>query len=101
MFLFRAFDMYVVKVLGGHPKDKCRYHKYHTTFCVQQQAPDNTCGFHVFLNMVAFGVQPNCSISVSAVILLYCQSLRHSYFIHRLCGRNNEHFVYYLIVKYN
>jgi hypothetical protein len=22
MFLFRAFDLYVVKVLGGHPKDK-------------------------------------------------------------------------------
>jgi hypothetical protein len=22
MFLFRAFDMYVIKVLGGHPKGK-------------------------------------------------------------------------------
>jgi hypothetical protein len=24
MFLFRAFDTYVVKVLGGHPKEKCQ-----------------------------------------------------------------------------
>jgi hypothetical protein len=49
--------MYVVKVLGGHPKDKHRQLKHHTTFCVQQQALGNTCGFHVFLNMVAFGAQ--------------------------------------------
>jgi hypothetical protein len=72
MFLFRASDMYVVKVLGGHTKNKHRQLKHHTIFCVQQQAPGNTCGFHVCLNMVAFGAQPNCRVSVSAFILLYC-----------------------------
>jgi hypothetical protein len=45
--------MYVVKVLGGHLKDKHQQLKYHTTFCVQQQALSNTYGFHVCLNMVA------------------------------------------------
>jgi hypothetical protein len=72
MFLFRAFDMYVIKVLGGHPKDKRRQLKHHTTLCVQQQALCNTCGLHVCLNMVAFGAQLNCGVSVSAFILLYC-----------------------------
>jgi hypothetical protein len=70
MFLFSAFDMYIVKVLGGHPKDKPRQLKHHTTFYVQQHALSNTCGFHVCLNMVAFGAQLNCG--VSAFILLYC-----------------------------
>jgi hypothetical protein len=55
MFLFRVFDMYVVKVLGEHPKDKRRQLKYHTAFCIQQQALGNTYNFHVYLNMVAFG----------------------------------------------
>jgi hypothetical protein len=75
MFLFRVFDMYVVNVLGGNPKDKRRQLKHHTTFCVQQQAPGNTCVFHVCLNMVAFGAHPNCGVSVSVFILLYCQCL--------------------------
>jgi hypothetical protein len=64
--------MYVIKVLGGHPKDKRRQLKHHTTLCVQQQALCNTCGLHVCLNMVAFGAQLNCGVSVSAFILLYC-----------------------------
>jgi hypothetical protein len=55
MFLFRTFDMYMVKMLGGHPKDKRRQLKHHTTFYVQQHAQGNTCGFYVYLNMVAFG----------------------------------------------
>jgi hypothetical protein len=29
-----TFDMYVVKVLGGHPKDKRRQLKYYTIFYV-------------------------------------------------------------------
>jgi hypothetical protein len=53
--MFRAFGMYVVKVLRGHPKDECRQLKHHNTFYVQQQAPGSTCDFHVCLNMVAFG----------------------------------------------
>jgi hypothetical protein len=67
--------MYVVKVLGGHPKDKCRQLKHHTIFCVQQQASGNTCGFHVCLNLVAFVAQPNSGVTVSAFILLYCRCL--------------------------
>jgi hypothetical protein len=67
--------MYAVKVLGGHPKDKRRQLKHHTTFCVQQQALDNTCGFNVCLNMVAFEAQPSCGVSVSAFILLYYRCL--------------------------
>jgi hypothetical protein len=75
MCLFKAFDTYVVKVLRGHPKDGRRKLKHHTIFCVQQQSPGNTCGFYVCLNMVVFGAQPNCGVSVSAFILLYCQHL--------------------------
>jgi hypothetical protein len=70
-----AFDIYVVKVLGGHPKDKHQQLKYHTIFCVQQTAPGYTCGFHVCLNMVAFGAQLNYGVSVSAFILLYYRCL--------------------------
>jgi hypothetical protein len=75
MFLFMAFDLYVVKVLEGHSKDKCRQLKHHTTFCVQQQALCNTCSFHVCINMVGFGEQPNCGVSVSSFILLCCRCL--------------------------
>jgi hypothetical protein len=70
MFLFRAFDMYMVKMLGGHPKDKHQQLKHNTSFCIRQQAPANTCDFHVCLNMVPFGAQPNCG--VSTFIFLYC-----------------------------
>jgi hypothetical protein len=68
-----AFDMYVVKVLEGHSKDKHRQLKYHTIFCVQQQALGNICSFHVCLNMFIFGAQLNCVVSV--FILLYCRRL--------------------------
>jgi hypothetical protein len=69
--------MYVVKVLGGQPKDKRRKFKHHTTFYIQQQAPGNTCGFHVCINMLAFGAQPNrvVSVSASAFILLHYRCL--------------------------
>jgi hypothetical protein len=75
MFLFRAFDLYVVKMLGGHPKDKHWHLKHHTKFCIQQQALGNTWVFYFCFNMVVFGMQPNCGVSVSAFILLYCQCL--------------------------
>jgi hypothetical protein len=71
MFLFRAFDTYVVKVLAGHPKGKCQKLKHYTTFKVKQQTTGNTCVFYVCISMVAFGSQPNCAASVSAFILLY------------------------------
>jgi hypothetical protein len=67
--------MYIIKVLGGHPKNKYRQLKYHTIFYIQLQAPGNTCDFHVCLNMIAFGAQLNCGVSVSAFILLYYQCL--------------------------
>jgi hypothetical protein len=73
MFLFMSFDIYVVKVLRGHLKDKCRHFKHHTIFYVQQQALGNTCGFHICLNMVVFEAQSN--YEVSAFILLYCWCL--------------------------
>jgi hypothetical protein len=75
MFLFRALDTYVVKVLGGHPKEKRRRLKHHTTFCIPQQALGNTCSFHVYLSLVVFGAQPNCNVCVSAFILLYYRCL--------------------------
>jgi hypothetical protein len=75
MFLFRDFDTYIVKVLGGHLHGKCQKLKHHTIFKVKQQPPDNTCDFFVCISMLAFASQPNCAISVSAFILLYCQRL--------------------------
>jgi hypothetical protein len=75
MCLFRAFNTYAVKVLEGHPKYKRRKLKHHTIFYVQQHPLANTCDFYVYLNMVVFGVQPNCGVSVSAFILLYCRRL--------------------------
>jgi hypothetical protein len=70
IFLFKTFNIYVVKVLRGHPKDKHRHLKHYTIFYVQQQALDNTCSFYVCLNMVAFIAQLNYGVSV--FILLYC-----------------------------
>jgi hypothetical protein len=56
MFQFRNFDMYVVKVIGGHPQEKRQKLKHHTTFKVKQQLLGNTCGLFVCINMVAFGL---------------------------------------------
>jgi hypothetical protein len=80
MFLFRPFDTYAIKVLGGHlkekrvlgghRKEKRRRLKHHTTFCIPQQAIDNTYGFHVCLSIVVLGAQPNYNVCVSAFILL-------------------------------
>jgi hypothetical protein len=67
-------------MLGGHPQHGCRKLKHHTTFCVQQQSRGNTCGFYIFLNMVAFGAQLNYDVSVSVFILLYCRRFAHSPF---------------------
>jgi hypothetical protein len=75
MFLFKAFDTYVVKLLGGHQQGKCLKLKHHTTFYVKQQSPDNTCGFFICLNMVLFGAQSNYGVFISAFILLHCRRL--------------------------
>jgi hypothetical protein len=92
MFLFSAFDMYVVKVLRGLLKGKGQKLKYHTTFCVQQQSLGNTCNFYVCLNMVAFWAQPNYGVSVSAFILLYCRCLWLNMYIHLLLI-HTSHFI--------
>jgi hypothetical protein len=81
MFLLRAFDTYMVAfgvqplTYKCNPQGRRQKLKYHTTFCIKQQPLGNTCSFYVCLNMVAFGVQPNCGVSVSAFILLYCRHL--------------------------
>jgi hypothetical protein len=75
MFLFRAFDTYIVTVLGGHPKGKCQKLKHLTTFKVAQQPPDNTCVFFVCIIKVVFGSHLNCAVSVSAFVLLYYRRL--------------------------
>jgi hypothetical protein len=67
--------MYLFKVIGGHQKDGRRKLKHHATFYVQQQPSVNTCNCYVYMNMITFGAQPNCSVSVSALILLYDQHL--------------------------
>jgi hypothetical protein len=92
MFLFRAFNMYMVKVLRGHPKYKRRQLKHHSTLCVQQQASANTCDFHICLNVVTFGAQPNCRVSVSSFILLYCQCLWLNMYINLLLI-HTSHFI--------
>jgi hypothetical protein len=92
MFLFRAFDTYIIKMLGGHPKDKREKLKHHTIFCVQQQPPDNTCSFYICLNMIAFGVQPNWGVSVNIFILLYCWLLWLNMHIHLLLI-HTSHFI--------
>jgi hypothetical protein len=72
MLLFRSFDKYMVKVLGGHPQGKHQKFKHHTILCVKQHPPSNTYDFFVCISMVAFGAQVNCVVSVSVFILLNC-----------------------------
>jgi hypothetical protein len=68
MFLFRAFDIFVVKVDGGHQPGKCRVLKQHTTYHVKQQPLGNSCGFFVCINMLCFGSQTFTNVSVSPFI---------------------------------
>jgi hypothetical protein len=70
MFLFRAFDWYVVKVDGGHQGGKRRVLKHHTKFEVAQQPPGNTCGFFVCINMLCLGDQPFSDVSQFIYTLL-------------------------------
>jgi hypothetical protein len=67
------------RYVGQHRK-----HKYHTTLCVKQQPSGNTCDFFVCISMIAFGVQPNCSVSVNAFILFYYQYLLLNIYINLL-----------------
>jgi hypothetical protein len=68
MFLFRAFDTFVIKVDGGHRLGKCRVLKHHTTYHVKQQPPGNSCSFFVCINMLCFGLQLFTNVNVSPFI---------------------------------
>jgi hypothetical protein len=68
MLLFRAFDTYVIKLLGEYPQGKRHKVKHHTTFKVKQLSPGNTCGFFVCISMLAFGSHLDCVVSVSSFI---------------------------------
>jgi hypothetical protein len=68
MFLFRAFDTFVIKVDGGHQPGKRQVLKHHTIYHVKQQPPGNSCGFFICINMLCFGLQPFTNVSVSPFI---------------------------------
>jgi hypothetical protein len=84
MFLFRAFDTFVVKVDGGHQPGKRRVLKYHTTYHVKQQPPDNSCDFFVCINMLCFGSQPFTNVSVSPFICTLLSSFIFTHAFHLL-----------------
>jgi hypothetical protein len=82
MFLFRAFDTFVVKVDGGHQPGKRRVLKHHTTYHIKQQPPGNSCGFFICINMLCFRSQPFTNVSVIHLYVLYCRHLfLHMHFI--------------------
>jgi hypothetical protein len=68
MFMFRAFDTFVIKVDGRHQPGKRQVLKHHTTYHVKQQPPGNSCGFFICINMLCFGSQPFTNVSVSLFI---------------------------------
>jgi hypothetical protein len=84
MFLFRAFDTFVVKMDGGHQPGKHRVLKHHTTYHVKQQLSGNSCGFFVCINMLCFGSQPFINVSVSPFICTILSSFIFTYTFHLL-----------------
>jgi hypothetical protein len=84
MFLFRAFDTFVIKVDGGHQPSEHRVLKHHNTYHVKQQPPDNSCGFFVCINMLCFGLQPFTNVGVSTFICTLLSSLIFTYAFHLL-----------------
>jgi hypothetical protein len=84
MFLFRAFNTFVIKEDGGHQPGKRWVLKHHTKYHVKKQPPGNSCGFFVCINMLCFGSQPFTNVSVSPFNVLYC----HHLFLHM-------HFIFY------
>jgi hypothetical protein len=79
MFLYSAFDTFIVKVDGGHQPDKHRVLKHHTTYHIKQQPPSNSCDFFVFINMLCFGSQPFTYVSVSPFICTLLSSFIFTY----------------------
>jgi hypothetical protein len=84
MFMFRAFDTFVIKVGGGHQPGKRRVLKHHTTYHIRQQPSGNSCGFFVCINMPYFGSQPFTNVSVSPFICTLLSSFIFTYAFHFL-----------------
>jgi hypothetical protein len=93
IFLFSAFDIFVVKVDGGHQSGKRRVLKHHTIYHVKQQPLGNSCGFFVCINMLCFRSQPFTNVSVSLFICTLLASLIFTYVFHLLL----IHFFYYIV----
>jgi hypothetical protein len=94
MFLFSAFDTFVIKVDGGHQPGKRRVLKHHTTYHVKQQPLGNSCGFFICINMLCFGSQPFTNVSVNLFICTLLSSFIFTYAFHLLL----IHFSYYIVV---
>jgi hypothetical protein len=84
MFLFRAFDTFVVKVDGGHQPGRRRVFKHHSTYHVKQQPPGNSCDFFVCINMLCFRSQPFTNVSVSPFICTLLSSFIFTHAFHFL-----------------
>jgi hypothetical protein len=84
MFLFRAFDTFVVKVDGGHQPSKRRVLKHHTTYHVKQQPPGSSCGFFVCINMLCIDLHPFTNVSVSSFICTLLSPFIFTYAFHLL-----------------
>jgi hypothetical protein len=84
MFLFRAFETFVIKVDGGHQPGKHRVLKHHTTYHAKQQHLCNSCGFFIFINMLCFGSQPFTNVSVSPFICTLPSSFIFTHAFHLL-----------------
>jgi hypothetical protein len=84
VFLFRAFDTFVIKVDGRHQPDKHRVLKHHTTYHVKQQPPGNSRSFFVCINMLCFGSQPFTNVSVGPFICTLLSLFIFTYAFHLL-----------------
>jgi hypothetical protein len=84
MFLFRAFDTFVVNVDGGHQSGKHRVLKHYTTYHIKQQPLGNSCGFFVCINILCFGSQPFTNLSVSPFICTLLSSFIFTHAFHLL-----------------
>jgi hypothetical protein len=68
IFMFSAFDTFVVKVDGGHQPGKRRVLKHHITYHVKRQPLGNSCGFFICINIPCFGSQQFTNVSASPFI---------------------------------
>jgi hypothetical protein len=93
MFLFKAFDIFIIKVDGEHQPGKRQVLKHHTTYHVKQQPPGNSCGFFICINMLCFGSQPFTNVSVILFICTLLSSFIFTYAFRLLL-------VYFLVISW-